>query len=241
MSTHQEAHEKFGNRLLDKLSDEELDALRPHLEPVSLTRAQYLIVPHEPILYAYFPLTSLASLVTVLEDGSTVEAGAVGREGMVGVPILLDARTTPMETLVQIPGEAIRVKAEVIKKAFDSGDALHDLLNRYIHMLFIGASQTAACNRRHHVESRLCRWLLMSSDGIGSDELALTQEFLATMLGVRRAGVTQAALNLQEAGMIDYTRGRINILDRERLEAAACECYHMVKEEYNRLLGGSLN
>ncbi|HEX8649957.1 MAG TPA: Crp/Fnr family transcriptional regulator [Pyrinomonadaceae bacterium] len=237
MSTHQAEGRKFGNRLLDKLSGEELDALHPHLEPVSLTRAQYLIVPHEPILYAYFPITSLASLVTVLEDGSTVEAGAVGREGMVGVPILLDARTTPMETLVQIPGEAIRVKAGVIKQVFDSGGTLHDLLNRYIHMLFIGASQTAACNRRHQVELRLARWLLMSSDGVGSDEIALTQEFLATMLGVRRAGVTQAALYLQESGLIEYTRGRIRILDREKLEAATCECYHMVKEEFECLLG----
>jgi CRP-like cAMP-binding protein len=237
MSTQQEAGLKLGNRLLARLPGEELDALRPHFEPVSLAHAQYLIAPHEPISYVYFPTTSLASLVTVLEDGSTVESGAVGREGMVGIPVLLDARMTPMETLVQIPGEAIRVKASAIKESFDRGGALHTLLHRYIHTLFVVASQSAACNRRHHVESRLCRWLLMSSDGIGSNELALTQEFLATMLGVRRAGVTQAALDLQEAGMINYTRGRINILDRERLEAATCECYHMVKEEYNRLLG----
>jgi CRP-like cAMP-binding protein len=237
MSTHQEVGREFGNRLLDNLPDAELDALRPQLEPVSLARTQYLIVPHEPIPYAYFPVTSLASLVTVLEDGSTVEAGAVGREGMVGVPILLDARTTPMETLVQIPGDAIRVKADALKKAFDGGGVLHDLLNRYIHTIFVGASQTAACNRRHQLELRLARWLLMSSDGVGSNEVALTQEFLATMLGVRRAGVTQAALYLQESGFIEYTRGRIRILDREKLEAATCECYHMVKEEFERLLG----
>ena len=237
MSTQQEARPKLGNRLLDRLPGEELDALRPHLEPVSLSLGQYLITPHEPIPYVYFPINALASLVTVLEDGATVEAGSVGREGMVGIPVLLDARVTPMETLVQIPGKAIRVKSAIIKEAFDRGSVLHNLLHRYIHTLFVIASQSAACNRRHHIESRLCRWLLMSSDGIGSDEIALTQEFLATMLGVRRAGVTQAALNLQEEGMIDYTRGRINILDRERLEAATCECYHMVKEEYNRLLG----
>ena len=236
MSTQQKTDPKLGNRLLARLPGEELDALRPHLELVSLSLGQHLITPHEPIPYVYFPITSLASLVTVLEDGSTVEAGSVGREGMVGIPVLLDARITPMETLAQIPGEAMRVKAGAIKEAFDKGGAMRDLLQRYIHTLFVVASQSAACNRRHHVESRLCRWLLMSSDGIGSDELALTQEFLATMLGVRRAGVTQAALNLQEAGMIDYTRGRINILDRERLEAVTCECYHAVKEEYDRLL-----
>ena len=237
MSTHQEARAQIVNRLLAKLPGEELEDLRPHLEPVSLSHAQYLIAPNRPILYVYFPINALASLVTVLEDGSTVEAGSVGREGMVGIPVLLGAGKTPMQTLVQIPGEALRVKAEVIKEAFDKGGALHDLLHRYVHTLFVVASQSAACNRRHHVDARLCRWLLMSSDGVASNELALTQEFLATMLGVRRAGVTQAALHLQEAGLIDYNRGRIRILDREKLEAATCECYRMVKDEYDRLLG----
>lgn len=237
MSKHQEARSQTGNRLLAKLPGEELEALRPHLEQVSLSHSQPLITPHEPIPYVYFPITALASLVTVLEDGSTVEAGSVGREGMVGVPVLLDAGTTPMETLVQIPGEAMRAKAVVIKDEFDKGGLLHHLLRRYIHTLFVVASQSAACHRRHKVEARLSRWLLMSSDGVNSNELGLTQEFLAKMLGVRRAGVTEAALSLQEAGLIDYTRGRIQILDRERLEAATCECYHMVKDEYDRLLG----
>lgn len=237
MSTHQESCGATGNRLLDKLPGKEFEALRPHLTQVSLSHSQTLIAPDEPIPYIYFPINALASLVTVLEDGSTVEAGSVAREGMVGVPVLLDARTTPMQTLVQIPGEAMRAQATMIKEAFDKGGALHNLLHRYIHTLFVVASQSAACNRRHRVEARLCRWLLMSSDGVNSNEIGLTQEFLSTMLGVRRAGVTEAALTLQEAGLIDYTRGRIRILNRERLEATTCECYHMVKDEYDRLLG----
>lgn len=236
MSRDKAACPKFGNRLLDKLPDDELDALRPHLETVAIKRGQFLIVPHEPIPYAYFPVTLLASLVTILEDGSTVESGAVGREGMVGIPVLLDAHTTPMETLVQIPGNAVRVRTSVLKEAFDKGGALRALLQRYVHTLFVYASQSAACNRRHQVEVRLARWLLMSSDGVGSDELALTHEFLATMLGVRRAGVTQGALYLKEAGLIKYMRGHIRILDRERLEAVTCECYHRVKDEFKRLL-----
>ncbi|MGB7924925.1 MAG: Crp/Fnr family transcriptional regulator [Pyrinomonadaceae bacterium] len=237
MSTRQQTSARTGNRLLDRLPGEELEALRPHLERVELAHGQTLIMPDEPIPYLYFPVTALASLVTLLEDGSTVEAGSVGREGMVGIPVLLDAATTPMQTVAQIPGQALRVRAGAFKEEFDKDGALHKLLHRYIHTLFVVASQSAACNRRHRVEARLCRWLLMSSDGVGSNELGLTQEFLATMLGVRRAGVTEAALMLQEAGLIDYTRGRIRILKRERLEATTCECYGMVKDEYDRLLG----
>jgi CRP-like cAMP-binding protein len=237
MSEQQKARSQNENRLLAKVPVEELEALRPHLEQVSLSHGQTLIAPHEPIPYIYFPVNALASLVTILEDGATVEAGSVGREGMVGVPVLLDAGTTPMQTLIQIPGEAIRVKAAFIKSEFDKGGALHKLLHHYIHTLFVVASQSAACNRHHKVEARLSRWLLMSSDGVNSNELHLTQEFLATMLGVRRAGVTEAAQTLQELGLINYTRGHIRLLDRERLEAATCECYHMIKDEYDRLLG----
>jgi CRP-like cAMP-binding protein len=225
-----------GNRLLARLPGAELELLRPHLETVSLAHAHPLITPHDPIPYIYFPINCLASLVTILEDGSTVEAGCVGREGMVGVPVLLDAETTPMQTLVQIPGDSVRVKAKIVKDVFERGGALRDLLNRFIHTLFVVASQSTACNRRHQIENRLARWLLMSSDGVASDKLALTQEFLATMLGVRRSGVTEAAIKLQRAGLISYNRGYVEILDREALEHATCECYHMVKDEYERLL-----
>lgn len=235
MSTHQQAHPLSPNRLLASLPSEELTALQPHLEQVSLSLGQPIIFPDEPIPFVYFPLNALLSLVTVMEDGSTVEAGAIGREGMAGLPILLDAGTTPMQTLTQIPGQAVRIKAEIIKKAFDQGGALQKILHRYIHTTLVTSSQTAACNRLHHIETRLCRWLLMSSDGVSSEELALTQEFLATMLGVRRAGVSEAASQLQDQGLIRYQRGRIQIVDKKRLEASACECYKVVKAEYNRL------
>lgn len=194
-------------------------------------------MPYEAIPFIYFPINSLLSLVTVMEDGSTVEAGSIGREGMAGLPVLLDADMTPMQTLTQIPGQAVRVKAEIIKEAFDKGGVLQKIFRRYIHTIIVVGSQTAACNRLHHIEARLCRWLLMSSDGVGSQEFFLTHEFLSTMLGVRRAGVSEAASQLQGKGLIRYQRGRIQILDRKSLEIAACECYRLVKAEYNRLFG----
>lgn len=237
MSAHQEARPPTQNRLLAGLPSEELIALHPHMEQVSLSHGQTIVKPDEPIPFVYFPLNSLLSLVTVMEDGSTVEAGSIGREGMAGLPILLDAGTTPMQTLTQIPGQAIRVKAEIIKEAFDRGGALQKLFYRYIHTTIVVASQSAACNRRHHVEARLCRWLLMSSDGVGSEELPLTQDFLATMLGIRRAGVSEAASKLQSNGLIRYSRGYIQIVDRKSLETFACECHGMVKAEYDRLFG----
>ena len=237
MSTHQEACPPTQNRLLASLPSEELKALLPHLEHVSLSRRQTIILPDEPIPFIYFPINSLLSLVTVMEDGSTVEAGAIGREGMAGLPILLDAGTTPMRTLTQIPGQAVRVKAQIIKEAFDTGGALRHILHRYIHTTIVVGSQSAACNRLHHLEARLCRWLLMSSDGVGSEELSLTQDFLGTMLGVRRAGVSEAASQLMDKGLIRYQRGRIQIVDKKSLETAACECYRVVKAEYDRLLG----
>jgi CRP-like cAMP-binding protein len=223
------------NRLLACLPEGEIARLSPHIERVSLSHGQHVIVPEEPIRDIYFPLNCLLSLVTILEDGSTVESGTIGREGMSGIPVLLDAKTTTMPTFTQIPGEAIRVRAGIIKEMYDEGGALSKLLNLYIHTVIITGSQSTACNARHKVEERLCRWLLMSSDGVGSDELNLTQEFLATMLGVRRPGVSQAASVLQDAGLIRYNRGLIQILDREGLEAAVCECYRMTKEEYDRL------
>lgn len=225
------------NRLLAVLPEADRDALRPHLEPMAYELAYPLIVPGQPIRHAYFPTTCLASLVIILEDGSTVESGSVGREGMVGIPTILGAGTTPMQTLVQIPGEAFRIEAGVLVEQFERRGALHLVLNRYVHTLFMVASQSAACNRRHSVEERLARWLLMSSDGIDSDQVAITQEFLGAMLGVRRAGVTEAALKLQNAGWITYRRGFVEILDRPALENAACECYQMVRQEYERLFG----
>ena len=227
----------MSNRLLDSLPADDLEALQPHMERMTVTHSYPLISPYKPIRHVYFPISALGSLVTILEDGSSVESGAVGREGMVGVPVILEAETTPMQTLVQIPGDVWRIDADVLRGEFAKGGALHTLLNRYVHTIFVVASQSAACNRRHGVDARLARWLLMSSDGVGSHEIPLTQEFLSTMLGVRRAGVTESAHKLQEDGCIRYSRGFVEIVDRPKLEAAACECYHVVRREYERLLG----
>lgn len=223
------------NRLLGKLPASEIRQLQPHLERVHLELYTPLIKPGELMDHVVFPETCLASLVIVLEDGSTVEGGSVGREGMVGIPSILDAATTTMETLIQVGGDAHRLPVTVAREMFAREGAFRTLLNRYIHTLFLVASQSAACNRRHQVEQRLARWLLMSSDGIGNNDVAITHEFLATMLGVRRSGVTEAAVKLQERGLISYKRGGVRILDRPALEAASCECYRAVKNEYERL------
>ncbi|OUL36517.1 Crp/Fnr family transcriptional regulator [Nostoc sp. T09] len=235
MTTYQDVPTLIQNRLLAKLAPDELKRLHPHLEIVSLSLGQVLILPNEPISFVYFPINSLLSAVTVMEDGSTVEAGCIGREGMAGVSILLDTNTTPMQILAQIPGQAVRVKASIIKQAFDTGGSLQKLLHRYIHTFIVLTSQSTACNRLHHIEARLSRWLLMSSDGIDSDSLALTQEFMSTMLGVRRSGVSETASKLQSRGLISYHRGQIQIVDRKSLEKTACECYGVVKAEYKRL------
>ncbi len=224
-----------GNRLLARLPAEEFELLRPHLELVKLSHGDPLIRPGEPIRHIYFPVNMLASLVSMMRDGSAAESGSVGREGMVGVPVLLDAGTTAMPTFCQVPGEAFRVRADVVKDLYEDDRGVRKLLNRYIHTVIVNGSHSAACNRLHSLEERLCRWLLMSSDGVGSDEVALTHEFLAVMLGVRRAGVTEAAVKMKEAGLITYKRGDIQILDREGLEAESCECYERTKAEYGRL------
>ncbi|WP_017654065.1 Crp/Fnr family transcriptional regulator [Fortiea contorta] len=223
------------NQLLAKLPHEELKNLLPNLEIVSLAQKQYIIEPNEPLPFVYFPLNSLLSLVTVMKDGSTVECGCIGCEGMTGLPIILDADTTPMEAFTQISGQAVRIRSAIFKEAFDTGGVLQKLLYRYIHTTIVIASQTAACNRLHHLEARMSRWLLMCSDSLESNSLPLTQEFLSTMLGVRRSGVSEAASKLQSKGLIHYQRGHIEILDRKCLETCACECYRKVKTEYNRL------
>ncbi len=228
------------NRILAALPGEELERLRPHFERVRLRRGQPVIVPEKPIRDFYFPVNCLLSLVTTMVDGASVESGTIGREGMSGVPVLLDARQTTMPTFVQVSGEALRVRADVVKAAYDAGGPVRALLNRYIHTVIVVGSHSAACNRLHGLEARFCKWLLMSSDGIGSNEVGLTQEFLAVMLGVRRAGVTEAALKMKEKGLIEHKRGHIRILERAGLEAASCECYAVVRQEYLRLFGSGV-
>jgi CRP-like cAMP-binding protein len=223
------------NLLLKHLPDDERERLRTYSERVTLAHGQHAIVPDEPIRHFYFPLNCLVSMVTTMADGSSVECGSIGREGMSGIPVLLDAGRTTMPAFCQVPGDAIRVRADVIKEAYESNRCVRVLFNRYIHTVIVTGSHSAACNRLHTLEQRFCRWLLTSCDGVGSDEVALTHEYLAVMLGVRRAGVTEAALKMKDARLIDYRRGRIRILGREGLEGLSCECYARIKDEYKRL------
>jgi len=225
------------NLLLKHLPGEESERLRLQFERVTLRHGDYVIVPDEPIRHFHFPTSCLLSMVTTMRDGASVECNTIGREGMSGIPVLLDAGTTTMPTFCQVPGEAIRVRADIVKDAYERDRGVRKYFNRYVHTVIVTGSNSAACNRLHGLEERLARWLLMSSDGVGSDEVRLTHEYLAIMLGVRRAGVTEAAVRLKEAGVIAYRRGDIHILDRARLEAESCECYARTREEFVRLFG----
>jgi CRP-like cAMP-binding protein len=239
MSTSERPYHQINNRILAALPPDEYEELSPHFEYVRLPQGQVLIEHGEPIRDVYFPNDALISLVTQLSDGLTVEVGAAGREGVAGLPVVLGADSTPMRSVVQIPGAAVKVKAKVVRDAFNRGGVLQSRLLAYAHALFIEAAQSAVCNAHHHLEERLARRLLTSSDGVGSDDLPLTHEFIATMMGVRRAGVTCAAFTLREAGLINYRRGHIQILDRGGLEAAACECYRAVKGQFKLPAGGA--
>lgn len=224
------------NRLLAALPREEYEHLLPNLENVSLTFKQSIYEPNLPIEYVYFPNHGVVSLLNLMEDGTAVEIATVGNEGMVGIPVFLGADTIPGKAFSQIPGTAMRMKADVFKEKVNQGNPLHNLLQRYTQALFNQVAQSVACNRLHSIEERCCRWLLMTRDRVESDEFPLTQEFLSLMLGVRRPSVSVVAAILQKAGLIRYSRGKITILDREGLEAATCECYRIVKDEFNRLL-----
>lgn len=226
------------NRLLALLPGAELENIRRHCEVVSLRHGFCAITPDVPIRDIYFPLNCLLSLVTTMEDGESIESGSIGREGMSGIPVILNAGQTTMPTFVQIPGEAVRVKAEVVREAYERDGETRRILNRYVHTVVIVGSQSTACSALHRVEERMCRWLLSSSDGIGSDEVNLTQEYLAVMLGVRRPGVTEVAGKLRAEGLIEYKRGSIRIIERGGMERLACECYGRVRAEYERLFGG---
>ncbi|HEX8187476.1 MAG TPA: Crp/Fnr family transcriptional regulator [Pyrinomonadaceae bacterium] len=227
------------NRLLALLPAAEQEALRRHAELISLRHGQHAIVPDEPIPSVHFPLTCLLSMVTTMEDGSTVESGTIGREGMAGIPVLLNAGQTTMPTFCQIPGDALRVRSELVRDLYEGNQEVRRIFNRYVHTVVVVGSQSSACNALHRVEERMCRWLLMSSDGVASDEVRLTQEYLSVMLGVRRPGVTEVAGRFRSEGLIDYTRGSIRVLDRAGMERRACECYGRVKGEYERLFGGA--
>jgi CRP-like cAMP-binding protein len=226
------------NRILNALGPE-YESLSPHLEPVEMTAGEVLCRPDQPVTHVYFPNTGTVSLVSIFEDGGSVEVGMVGNEGMFGVCAFLGTVTTPLLAQVQMAGEGLRVRAGVLRSEFKRGGQLQDLLLRYTQAFITQVAQTAACNRAHPIDGRLARWLLMCADRSHSKELGLTHEFISTMLGARRAGVTEAAGTLQRAGLISYSRGRITILDRVGLEAKSCECYPIVKKEFDRLVGGN--
>jgi CRP-like cAMP-binding protein len=224
------------NRLLAALPAEDYQRLVPHLELVSLKFQQVLYEPGEAIAYVYFPHRAIVSLLSTMEDGTTVEVGLVGIDGIVGTAVILGGNTTNTLASVQVGGYGMRMKAEQLKSEFNRGGALQSLLLLYTQALITQVSQIAACNRLHTLEERLARWLLTIQDRLQSEELPLTQEFISQMLGTRRSGVTVAAGTLQQAGMIRYTRGKITILNRQALEATTCECYKLIKSEYERLL-----
>ena len=210
--------------------------LSPHLERVPLPLAAVIYESGGEQDHVYFPASGIVSLLYVMNDGSSAEISVVGSEGMVGISLFMGGETTPSRAVVQSAGSAYRLEAAVIKAEFARGGPLQRLLLRYTQALITQMTQTAVCNRHHVLEQQLCRWLLLSLDRLPSNELVMTQQLIANMLGVRREGVTEAAGRLQADGLIDYSRGRINVLDRAKLEARACECYGVVRRECDRLL-----
>jgi CRP-like cAMP-binding protein len=237
MPVHNSTLPYRSNRILRELPTEEYERLSPHLEPLTLSPGDILYYPHDPVTHVYFPNRGSLSIIATFADGDGVEVGVVGNEGLFGTNVVLGSVTTPLEALVQVPGDGLRIPAEVIKEEFKAGGLLQDLLLRYTQAFIIQIAQAAACNRAHPVDGRLARWLLMTHDRAMSDELHMTQELIAVMLGTRRAGITEAAGKLQNEGVIRYNRGLIRITDRARLEAYSCACYAIVKKEFDRLLG----
>jgi len=229
----------MAQRVLSSLPQEDYQRLLPNLHHVNLPLGEVVYESSRPMDHVYFPTTCLISLLHTMNDGSIAEMGVVGNDGMVGIALFLGGITRPNRALVQIGGHALRLSSKILREEFTRLGPLHDCLLRYTQALLTQVSQTAVCNRLHSVEQRLCRWLLLSHDRVPSDEIAMTQEFIATMLGGRRESVTIAAGHLQGAGLIDYSRGHIRILDRQGLERQVCECYQVVKVESDRLLGAS--
>lgn len=224
------------NRILAALPPEEYERIAPHLETIPLNHGQILYETDGHIKDVYFPVNSMISLVSEMSDGTSIEVGITGFEGMVGLAVVLGVERSAHATMAQIAGNAKRVRAEVIKSEFKRGGVLQAMLLRYAQSLWLTTSQVAACNRVHSVGERLARWLLMSYDRCVCEDLPLTHEFIAMMLGTRRAGVTEAAIILQAESLIHYKRGHITIIDKEALEHFACECYGIVKREFNSLL-----
>ncbi len=227
------------NRLLASLSADDFGALAPHLRRVDMAFRSTLHAAGEPIAAAIFPDSGYASMLATLADGDAAEVGMIGREGLVGLPLVFGTDRSSVEAMVQAPGSCLQVPADVFQRMLEDRPAVRALMLRYAMAFNVQVTMTAACNGRHRVEQRLARWLLMAHDRTDGDEFAMTHEFLSTMLAVRRAGVTVAAGALQRAGYIHYEQGRIRVTDRPGLETAACECYSIVRREFARLMGPS--
>lgn len=230
------APEPRENRLLAALPQSDYQSLLPALEPVSLAAGMALYESGRRQPYLYFPAGGIVSLLYLLRNGSSTEIALCGCDGGVGISLFMGGGATPSRAVVQIPGHGWRMSAEAMIRSFEGGGALQPLLLRYTQALITQMTQAAVCNRHHAVEQQVCRWLLLALDRVGSAELRMTQERIANLLGVRREGVTGAAGRLQDAGIIEYSRGRIRVLDRGALERRACECYAVVRDEYERLL-----
>jgi len=224
------------NRLLVAIPQEDLERFFSDLHPVSLSLRQVLHEVGAPLEDVYFIEQGVASVLTNMADGSTIEVGMIGMEGMVGVPALLGGKTSVQKVIVQIPGTALRMNAALCKAAFDQSEAIRRVVLRFTEAVLNLSAQTAACNRLHTIEQRCARWMLMAVDRVQSDEIPLTHEFLSSMLGVRRAGVTNTAGELQSSGLIRYHRGLLTIVDRDGLEMTACECYRIDHDRLNGLL-----
>lgn len=224
------------NRLLSALPPAQRERIEPHLQFVSMPLGTVLYESGDVLRHGYFPTDSIVSLLYVMEDGASAEIAVVGNEGVIGVALFMGGETTPSRAIVQSAGYAFRLPGQQLKDEFHRNGALHIVLLRYTQSLITQMAQTAVCNRHHSVDQQLCRWLLLSLDRLASNQLTMTQELIADMLGVRREGVTEAAGKLQRLGVIRYNRGQITVLDRVKLERLSCECYGVVKRETDRLL-----
>ncbi|MBF0270342.1 MAG: Crp/Fnr family transcriptional regulator [Alphaproteobacteria bacterium] len=224
------------NHLLAALPAEECSRILPHIELVELPLGHTVCESGDEMRHVFFPTNSIISLLNVMEDGSSAEIAVVGNEGIVGISNFMGGKTTPSRAIVQSAGNAYRLKIQLLKDEFNRSPNFRSLLLRYTQALLTQMAQTAVCNRHHSLDQQLCRWLLLSLDRLPGNELIMTQELIANMLGVRREGVTEAAGKLQKAGLIEYSRGHITVIDRPGLEARACECYAVVKKELDRLL-----
>jgi CRP-like cAMP-binding protein len=233
-------HNPNRNHLLAALPAAEFGRLAPYLEPVAMRLGETIYEPGERLQHVYFPTTAIVSLLYIMESGASAEMAGVGNEGVLGISLFMGGETTPSSAVVQTAGHCYRLEARLLKEEFNRAALVQKLLLRYTQALVTQMTQTAACNRHHSIEQQLCRWLLLTLDRLPSTELIMTHELVAGAFGVRRESITEAAGNLQRAGLIGYRRGHISVLERSGLEAGACECYAVVKKEFSRLLADVL-